>query len=150
MSLCLDCDKKYLDFQHGSGTQQSRPETQQCFVVILFDFQLKLFTRLWLRKAESTPRRACPGSLVTLLAQCCEKCSEKAHLDWNGSDRAKSARPWVGAPLWLCCSLPMNVGGRLICVIASKSTLDSSLGDWKYNADTELFLCVCVPREVIR
>lgn len=65
---------------------------------------------------------------------------------WIGSVGAKSTRPWLDTSLWWRRPLPMNEGGHLICVIASKSTLDSSLDGWTYNADAELFL----PRQVIR
>lgn len=67
-------------------------------------------------------------------------------MNWSGSIGAKSARPWLDTSLWWRRPLPMNEGGHLICVIASKSTLDSSLDGWTYNADAELSL----PRQVIR
>lgn len=53
----------------------------------------------------------------------------KAHLD---SNVPTFARPWR----WCAASVhrPANVGGHLICVIAFKSTLASSLNEEKYNA----------------
>lgn len=57
--------------------------------------------------------------------------------------------PWPSLAVlgWtLRCGGALNEGGHLICVIASKSTLDSSLDGRPYNADAELFL----PRQVIR
>lgn len=80
------------------------------------------------------------------LAHCHENGSRSACLAWMGSVVAKSSRPWPDTPLQRRRPLPMNEGAHLICVIASKSALDSSLDGWTHNADAELFL----PRQVIR
>lgn len=125
-SLCFDCDRKCQDPLHVTGTRQ---------------FPVLCHFRFWLQVvAARPPRWPRPSSVVTFLTCCRENCFKSAHLDLNGSVEAKSTRPWLDVPLWRRRSLPMNEGGHLICVIASKSTLDSSLDGWDYNADAEFFL----------
>lgn len=77
--------------------------------------------------AESIPRWASQCCFITLLAHCCGE-KRKAHFD---SNMPTFARPWR----WCAAAVRRrNVGGHLICVIAFKSTLASSLKEEKYNA----------------
>lgn len=123
-------------------TKMSRSSSRHGYPTIsdaIFPFGFRL-TQRGLRGGH-VPALLSPFSLIV------ERIAPRGPIwTWNGSVGAKSTRPWLDAPLWRRRSLPMNEGGHLICVIASKSTLDSSLDGWDYNADAELFL----PRQVIR